>query len=143
MYVLLAVSSALLFGVWKFGIGQFRGRISVYSVVLVSASSAAVIYLILGLSSHDFIIDARDASRGLIGGAFNLTGTFLVLKAYERGKLDVVAGVASASVLVPLAYSFVAGEQVSLLAEAGRIGQSRRRSRRRGCPWRGTSRRPC
>ncbi len=44
VYIILALSSAILFGLWKFGIGQFRGRISTYSVVLVSASSAAIVY---------------------------------------------------------------------------------------------------
>lgn len=57
VYVLLALSSAILFGLWKFGIGQFRGRISVYSVVLVSASSAAAIYVLLGWMSHDLSLD--------------------------------------------------------------------------------------
>lgn len=119
VYLLLALSSAVLFGLWKFGIGQFRGRISVYAVVLVSASSAAVAYLSLGFVSHDLTFDRWDASRGLIGGAFNVTGTILVLKAFERGKMGVVTGVAAASTLVPLAYSFLADERVSLLAGCG------------------------
>lgn len=119
MYVILALSSAILLGLWKFGIGQFRGRISIYSVVLVSASSAAVVYLLLGFTSNGLAFDRWDASRGLIGGAFNVTGTILVLKAFERGKLGVVTGVASASTLVPLTYSVLAGEPVSRLAACG------------------------
>ena len=119
VYVILALSSAILLGLWKFGIGQFRGRISTYSVVLVSASSAAVVYLFLGFTTGGLAFDRWDAYRGLIGGAFNVTGTILVLKAFERGKLGVVTGVASASTLVPLTYSVLAGEPVSRLAACG------------------------
>ena len=119
VYVILALSSAILLGLWKFGIGQFRGRISTYSVVLVSASSAAVVYLLLGFTTSGLAFDRWDAYRGLIGGAFNVAGTILVLKAFERGKLGVVTGVASASTLVPLTYSVLAGEPVSRLAACG------------------------
>lgn len=63
--------------------------------------------------SHDLVFDPRDASHGVLGGIVNVTGTVLVLKAYERGKMGVVAGVASASVIVPLAFSFLGGEQMS------------------------------
>jgi uncharacterized membrane protein len=54
-----------------------------------------------------------------LGGIVNVTGTVLVLLAFERGKMGVVAGVASASVLVPLAFSFIGGEQVSPIQAIG------------------------
>lgn len=119
MYVLTALFSAVMLGVWSFGLGQWRGKVAVFSVVLVSASSAAVIYVLIGLLSHDLVFDPRDASRGVLGGIVNVTGTLLVLFAFERGKMGVVAGVASASVLVPLAFSFLEGEQVSPIRAAG------------------------
>ena len=107
MYILTALLSALLFGIWLFGTGQWRGKVAVFSVILVSASSAAVVYVLVGLLSHDLVFDPRDASHGVLGGIVNVTGTVLVLKAYERGKMGVVAGVASASVIVALAFSFL------------------------------------
>lgn len=119
MYLLTALLSALMFGIWSFGIGQWRGKVAVFSVILVSASSAAVVYVIIGLLSHDLVFDPRDVSHGVLGGIVNVTGTVLVLRAYERGKMGVVAGVASASVLVPLAFSFIGGEQVSLIQAIG------------------------
>lgn len=119
MYLLTALLSALLLGIWSFGIGQWRGKVAVFSVILVSASSAAVVYVVVGLLSHDLVFDPRDASRGVLGGIVNVTGTVLVLMAFERGKMGVVAGVASASVLVPLAFSFIGGEQVSPIQAIG------------------------
>ena len=119
MYLLTALLSALLLGIWSFGIGQWRGKVAVFSVILVSASSAAVVYVVIGLLSHDLVFDPRDASRGVLGGIVNVTGTVLVLLAFERGKMGVVAGVASASVLVPLAFSFIGGEQVSPIQAIG------------------------
>ena len=119
MYLLTALLSALLLGIWSFGIGQWRGKVAVFSVILVSASSAAVVYVVIGLLSHDLVFDPRDASRGVLGGIVNVTGTVLVLLAFERGKMGVVAGVASASVLVPFAFSFIGGEQVSPIQAIG------------------------
>ncbi len=119
MYILTALLSALLFGIWSFGIGQWRGKVAVFSVVLVSASSAAVVYVLVGLLSHDLVFDPRDASHGVLGGVVNVTGTVLILRAYERGKMGVVAGVASASVIVPLAFSFLGGEQMSPVQAVG------------------------
>ena len=119
MYLLTALLSALLLGIWSFGIGQWRGKVAVFSVILVSASSAAVVYVVIGWLSHDLVFDPRDASRGVLGGIVNVTGTVLVLLAFERGKMGVVAGVASASVLVPLAFSFIGGEQVSPVQAIG------------------------
>ena len=119
MYLLTALLSALLLGIWSFGIGQWRGKVAVFSVILVSASSAAMVYVVIGLLSHDLVFDPRDASRGVLGGIVNVTGTVLVLLAFERGKMGVVAGVASASVLVPLAFSFIGGEQVSPVQAIG------------------------
>ena len=90
MYLLTALLSALLLGIWSFGIGQWRGKVAVFSVILVSASSAAVVYVVIGLLSHDLVFDPRDASRGVLGGIVNVTGTVLVLLAFERGKMGVV-----------------------------------------------------
>ena len=84
-YLLLAVLSAVLYGVWKFGLGIYRGRISVFGVLLVSASTAGVVYVVAGLADGDLVFDGADIARGLVGGLMNCTGTLLVLKAYERG----------------------------------------------------------
>lgn len=118
-YIALALSSGVLLGMWKFGLSFYRGRISSYAVVLFSASSAAVAYVVLGSLAGTLTFDKRDFVAGLLGGACNLTGTLLLLKGYERGKVGVVTGIAAAYVLVPLVYSFIVGEQVTWVMGLG------------------------
>ncbi len=118
-YIALALSSGVMLGMWKFGLSFYRGRISSYAVVLFSAAAAAVAYVVLGLLAGTLTFDTRDLVAGLLGGACNLTGTLLLLKGYERGKVGVVTGIAASYVLVPLAYSFVIGEQITWMIGMG------------------------
>ena len=118
-YIALALSSGVLLGMWKFGLSFYRGRISSYAVVLFSAAAAAVAYVVLGALAGTLVFDERDLVAGLLGGACNLAGTLLLLKGYERGKVGVVTGIAASYVLVPLAYSFVTGEEVTWVMTVG------------------------
>lgn len=118
-YVALGLLSGLLLGVWKFGLSVYRGRVSVYSIVLVSASAAAIAYLVAGMLSRTLIFDSEDLVEGFLGGACNLAGTLLLLEGYKRGKIGVVTGIAASCVLIPLAYSFIIGEVISPLMAAG------------------------
>jgi drug/metabolite transporter (DMT)-like permease len=54
-----------------------------------------------------------------VAGICALTATVLMLKAFQRGKLGVVAGIGATSGLVPLAYSILIGEALSLSDVAG------------------------
>ena len=119
MYVLLALSSAVLFGIWEFGIGRYRGRVKVYGIILVSASATTIAYLLNGVFRHDLMLDKNDVIPGLLGGTLNLFATILALKAFARGKMGVVTGVAAASILVPLGYSYLIGQELSRLAFVG------------------------
>lgn len=121
LYLLLAITSAVLFGVWQFAIGQFRGRVPREMVVLTCSAAAGVTYLVLGLASGEFLLDALDTSRGLVGGLLNLGGTLLILKAYEQGKIGVITGVGATYALVPLAYSFFLGESIGGLGAVGLV----------------------
>lgn len=118
-YIALALSSGVLLGIWKFGLSFYRGRISSYAVVLLSAAAAAVAYVVLGALTATLVFDTRDLVSGLLGGACNLTGTLLLLAGYARGKIGVVTGVAASYVLVPLAYSFIVGEPITWPIAAG------------------------
>ena len=111
--------SGLLLGVWKFGLSFYRGQVSVYSIVLVSASSAALAYFIAGMLSGTLIFDSEDMVEGFLGGACNLAGTLLLLEGYKRGKIGVVTGIAASCVLIPIAYSFIIGEVISPLMAVG------------------------
>lgn len=119
VYVLLAVSSALLYGGWKFGLGLYRDRVNANAIVLVSAASAAVVYIVLGVLGQSLAFDGHDVLPGLLGGTLNVIGTLLVVKAFERGKLGVVSGVAATYAVVPLLYSLAIGEPLAASAGAG------------------------
>ncbi len=118
-YVALGLMSGLLLGVWKFGLSFYRGQVSVYSIVLVSASSAALSYFVAGMLSGTLIFDSEDMVEGFLGGACNLAGTLLLLEGYKRGKIGVVTGIAASCVLIPIAYSFIIGEVISPLMAVG------------------------
>ena len=118
-YLSLALASAALLGVWKFGLGIYRGRVTVWSVILISASAAAVMYVVLGTLSGDLAFDSAEVDEGLLGGALNLAGTFLLLKAFDHGKLGVASGIAATNALVPLTYSIISGEGFTSTDVAG------------------------
>ena len=117
--ITLAIASAVLYGVWKFGIGQYRGRISPYAIVLVTTSVGTVIYLISSWRTDAMTFSPKDVLPGTVAGICALTATVLMLKAFQRGKLGVVAGIGATSGLVPLAYSILIGEPLSLSDVAG------------------------
>ena len=119
VYILLAVISALLFGVWQFAIAQYRGRIPREMVIFTCSGAAGLTYLILGIASGDFSLTLADVGEGLLGGLLNLAGTLAILKAYEMGKIGVVTGVGATYALIPLAYSFLLGETLGPLAGVG------------------------
>ena len=117
--ITLAIASAVLYGVWKFGIGQYRGRISPYAIVLVTTSVGTVIYLISSWRTDAMTFSPKDVLPGTVAGICALTATVLMLKAFQRGKLGVAAGIGATSGLVPLAYSILIGEPLSLSDVAG------------------------
>ena len=117
--ITLAIVSAVLYGVWKFGIGQYRGRISPYAIVLVTTSVGTVVYLISSWRTDAMTFSPKDVLPGTVAGICALTATVLMLKAFQRGKLGVVAGIGATSGLVPLAYSILIGEALSLSDVAG------------------------
>ena len=118
-YISLALASAVLLGVWKFGLGMYRDKVTVWSVILISASAAAVMYVVLGTLSGDLAFNPDEVGEGLLGGALNLAGTYLLLKAFEHGKLGVASGIAATNVLVPLTYSIVSGQGFTSTDVAG------------------------
>lgn len=118
-YSVLALISGGLLGAWQFGIGLYRGSMSRYTVLLISATAALVSYLVLGALRQTLIFDLADLPEGLIGGVLNVTGTLMLLKAFESGKLGVASGIAATGALIPVAYSIVLGEPITGLTAAG------------------------
>ena len=98
---------------------MYRDRVTVWSVILISASAAAVMYVVLGTVTGDLAFDPDEVGEGLLGGALNLAGTYLLLKAFTHGKLGVASGIAATNVLVPLTYSIISGEGFTSTDVAG------------------------
>lgn len=119
MFILLALTSAILWGIWAFGVGRCSRNVSAWMVILVSEGCAALIYLTMGLATDDLIINQADLRPGLIAGFLNLGGNILLLAAYARGKLGVAAGIKPAQVLIPLSYSLFIGQQLQPLVAFG------------------------
>lgn len=121
MYLSLALASACLTGLWGFGTGQSGRRMSIYFVILVSASTAILTYVTLGLATHNFVFDTRDVVAGLFGGVLNFIGTILLLKALATGKMGVASGVVPSYVLIPIAFSLIIGESLGVLPAVGMV----------------------
>lgn len=119
MYLLLAITSAVLFGLWEFALARNRVTVPREMVVLASSGVAGLTYLALGIASSTFILTPDDIADGLLGGLLNVAGTLAILKAYEIGKIGVVSGVGASSALIPLAYSFLLGESLGVVAGIG------------------------
>ena len=121
MSVSLAIASAVLFGVWKFGIGQYRGRISPYAIVLVTSLVGIAFYLVSAWRTDTMLFDPKDVLPGIVAGICALVASVVMLKAFQRGKLGVIAGIGASSGLVPLAYSILIGEPLSTSDIAGMV----------------------
>ena len=117
--VSLAIASAVLFGCWKFGIGQYRGRVSPYAIVLVTSTVGVLIYLASAWRTDELRFEPKDVLPGTVAGICALAATVLMLKAFQRGKLGVVAGIGATSSLVPLAYSILIGEALTVTDVVG------------------------
>ena len=111
--VTLAIASAVLFGFWKFGIGKYRGRVSPYAIVLVTSLVGIAFYLVSSWRTDAMVFAPKDVLPGTVAGICALIASVVMLKAFQRGKLGVVAGIGATSGLVPLAYSLLIGEELS------------------------------
>lgn len=119
MVALLALSTALLWGCWRFGINLYSRRMPSRTVVLVSNAAATTIYIAFGLLRGDLVYDLRDVLPGLMGGLLNLGGTLLVLRAVTSGKMGTVSGISTLYVLIPVMFSFFLGEALALSSLIG------------------------
>lgn len=119
--IALALSSAVLYGVWKFGLGIYRGRLSVWAVLLFSGAAAVAVYAVRGGTDGRLVLGIGELGTGVIGGVLNVTGTYLLLEAYKRGKIAVAGGVSAAENLVPIAFAILQGVAVTVSTGFGAL----------------------
>lgn len=120
-YYSLAFASAFLYAFWALGLGVYRGRLSNWLIILISAVGGIATYAILGGVTGDLAIDSSDVGPGVLGGLLNMGATYLLLMAYQRGKVAIASGVAATYVIVPLGYSVYSGQPFARLAIVGVI----------------------
>ena len=120
-YFSLAFASAFLYAFWGLGLGVYRGRLSNWLIILISAVGGTATYAILGTLTGELTFDSGDVIPGLLGGLLNVSATYLLLMAYQRGKVAIATGVAATSVMVPLGYSVYSGQPFTSLAVLGVI----------------------
>ena len=118
-FLVLAFSSTVLLGAWKLGLGIYRDRLTVWAVLLVTGGAALATYALRGTATGNLEIDSEVMSSGIIAGVLNLTANYLLLQAYQRGKVAVASGVASAESLVPVLYAVLTGVAVTVSTALG------------------------
>lgn len=121
MVLALALASAALFGLWHFGISMSGRRLPTPVVVMMSSLGALVVYLAMGMLRADLVFDPRDVTAGILGGLLNLAGTWMSVEAVRYGKIGVVSGITPLYVVVPLAYSMLMGEPLTVIVGVGVI----------------------
>jgi len=118
--ILLALSSAVLYGAADFVGGLTSRRASTLAVVFVSQFAGAVALLALLPWLPVATVGAADLVWGAVAGLGGGTGVALLYKALAIGTMSVVAPTtAVCAVAVPVAASMLIGERPGLVSLAG------------------------
>lgn len=104
---------------WGLGLAVYRGRLSNWLIILISALGGTATYAIVGTLTGELTFDTGDAMPGLLGGPLNVGATYLLLMAYQRGKVAIASGVVATYVIVRLGYSVYSGQPFTGLAIVG------------------------
>ena len=119
MTVVLALGSAILYGVSDFAGGLASRRLSVWPVGLLACVGAFVGSVLLALLEPG-TPTGQDLAWGLLAGVGSGTGTAFLYRGLALGRMGVVAPVSAVgAVLVPLLVGLATGERPDLLAWAG------------------------
>ena len=119
MAIVLALISALAYGISDFLGGLFARRVSAWQVAVVGQSSSAFFALLAGLviggepTTSDWVWAGVSGFGGGFGAAFLYRGL-------SRGRMSVVAPISAiGSALVPVALGLITGERPSLVVLLG------------------------
>lgn len=119
MTVVLALASAVLYGVSDFVGGLASRRLSVWPVgvlACVGALSASVVLALVAPGEPT----REDLAWGLLGGLGSGSGTAFLYRGLALGRMGVVAPLSAVgAVLVPLLVGLLAGERPQAIAWAG------------------------
>jgi len=119
MTVVLALTSAILYGVSDFVGGVGSRRLSVWPVGLLACVGALAGSLLIALTQPGDPT-ASDLRWGLLAGLGSGSGTAFLYRGLAAGRMGVVAPVSAVgAVLVPLAVGVLAGERPDVIAWVG------------------------
>ena len=119
MVVLLALGSAILYGVSDFIGGLASRRLSVWPVGLLACTGALAGSVLIAVSRPGEPT-AQDLGWGLVAGLGSGAGTAFLYRGLALGRMGVVAPVSAVgAVLVPLLVGLLTGERPDLLAWVG------------------------
>lgn len=117
--VVLALTSAVMYGLSDFAGGVLARRVSVWSVAVVTQVSALV-----GMGGAALIVDGTptgaDWAWGALAGVGTGIGTGFLYRGLAAGRMGVVAPLSAVgAALIPVAVGVVSGERPSLLIWLG------------------------
>ena len=113
MAILLALVSALAYGVSDFVGGILARRVSAWSVAVVANASATVCTALVALAVPGDPA-GRDFAWGALAGVATGAGTGFLYRGFAAGRMGVVAPVSAVRAAnVPVLAGFVAGERVA------------------------------
>ena len=114
MAILLALVSALAYGVSDFVGGILARRVSAWSVAVVANASATVCTALVALAVPGDPA-GRDFAWGALAGVATGAGTGFLYRGFAAGRMGVVAPVSAVgAAIVPVLAGFVGGERFAL-----------------------------
>jgi drug/metabolite transporter (DMT)-like permease len=122
MAALLALVSAICFGVSDFSGGLAARRVAATAIVLVTNSLALVLALLAVGLLPGSTYRAADMAWGAAGGSIGLLGVVLLYRGLAVGPMSVVAPLTAVlSAAVPVAVGMLRGERPGTIALAGLV----------------------
>lgn len=120
MAAVLALVSAIFFGISDFTGGVASRRASPVAVVLVSNALSVILALVIAAAVPGSRLDGHDAVWGAAAGVVGLVGVLLLYRGLAIGPMSVVAPLTAVlSAVVPAVVGVIRGERPGALAITG------------------------
>lgn len=122
MAALLALGSAVFFGISDFSGGLAARRVPAMAVVLVSNGLALLLAVLTAMLIGGSQVSGRDLLWGAAAGTVGLLGVVLLYRGLAIGPMSIVAPLTAVlSAVVPVAVGMIRGERPGTVAIAGMV----------------------
>lgn len=119
MASLLALLSSVLWGSADFDAGRLSKKHKPLVVLAVTQIFGLITGIILVLISSELNLSRNILVPGALAGLCGYVGLILLYHGLSTGRMGVVSPISSLSVLLPLTFAFLSGEDVSTLGKYG------------------------